>query len=69
MVVMDQYTRRVIGFSIYAGNVDGPTLCRMFNHATATPGRPSQISTDNDPLLLYHRWKANLRVLEIEEVK
>jgi transposase InsO family protein len=35
MVVMDQYTRRVIGFGVHAGNVDGPTLCRMFNQATS----------------------------------
>lgn len=35
MVVMDQYTRRVIGFAVHAGNVDGPALCRMFNEATS----------------------------------
>jgi len=27
------------------------------------------ISTDNDPLFQFHRWKANLRILEIEEIK
>jgi len=26
MVVMDQYTRRIIGFGVHAGNVDGPAL-------------------------------------------
>ena len=31
LVVMDQYTRRIIGFGVHAGNVDGPALCRMFN--------------------------------------
>jgi hypothetical protein len=31
MVVMDQYTRRIIAFAVNAGNVDGPALCRMFN--------------------------------------
>ncbi|MEH6584142.1 MAG: hypothetical protein V7754_19570 [Halioglobus sp.] len=35
MVVMDQYTRRIIGFGVHAGSVNGPTLCRMFNHATS----------------------------------
>ena len=69
MVIMDQYTRRIIGFAVHAGNVDGPTLCRMFNDATSGQGWPQRISTDNDPLFQYHRWKANLRVLEIEEVK
>ncbi len=31
--------------------------------------RFERVSSDNDPLFQYHRWKANLRVLEIEEVK
>ena len=69
MVVMDQYTRRVIGFGVHAGNVDGPVLCRMFNDATSKQSWPQRISSDNDPLFQYHRWKANLRVLEIEEIK
>jgi transposase InsO family protein len=66
---MDQYTRRIIGFAVRAGNLDGPTLCRMFNDATSRQGWPKYISSDNDPLFQYHRWKANLRVLEIEEIK
>ncbi|WP_027951210.1 hypothetical protein [Haliea salexigens] len=41
----------------------------MFNQATAKHGWPNRISSDNDPLFLYHRWKANLWVLEIEEIK
>jgi transposase InsO family protein len=69
MVVMDQYTRGIIGFAVHAGNVDGPALCRMFNDATSRQGWPKYLSSDNDPLFQYHRWKANLRVLEIEEVK
>ena len=69
MVVMDQYTRRIIGFAVHAGNVDGPALCRMFNDATSGQGWPERLSSDNDPLFQYHRWKANLRVLEIEEIK
>jgi putative transposase len=69
MVVMDQYTRRVIGFGVHADNVDGPTLCRMFNDATSGQDWPKYLSSDNDPLFQYHRWKANLRVLEVEEIK
>ena len=69
MVVMDHYTLRIIGFSIHAGIVDGPSLCRMFNDATSRQGFPERISTDNDPLFQYHRWRANLRVLDIEEIK
>ena len=69
MVVMDQYTRRIIGFAVHLGNIDGPAVCRMFNEATSGHGWPLKISSDNDPLFQYHRWKANLRVLEIEEIK
>ena len=69
MVAMDQYTRRIIGFGVHAGNVDGPTLCRMFNDATSGQGWPTHISSDNDPLFQYHRWKANLPVLEVEDIK
>jgi putative transposase len=30
LVVMDPFTRRIIGFGIHAGTVDGVALCRMF---------------------------------------
>ena len=69
MVVMDQCTRRIIGFAVHIGNVDGSAVCRMFNDATSSEGWPQRISTDNDPLFQYHRWIANLRVLDIEEIK
>ena len=69
MVVIDQYTRRIVSFAVHAGTVDGSTLCRMFNEATSNHGWPERISTDNDPLYRYRQWKANLRVLDIEEVK
>ncbi|MEJ2533798.1 MAG: integrase core domain-containing protein [Halioglobus sp.] len=69
IVVMDQYTRRIIGFAVHSGNVDGPAVCRMFNDVTSRQGWPKYISSDNDPLFQYHQWKANLRVLEIEEIK
>jgi len=69
LVVMDQFTRRIIGFAVNAGNLDGLALSRMFNDASCGQGWPERISTDNDPLFQYHRWKANLRILEIEEIK
>ena len=40
LVVMDQYTRRIVGFGIHAGTVDGRALCRMFNHAIRGLSRP-----------------------------
>src|SRR3984893_15473049 len=33
LVVMDQCTRRVIGFGVHCGIVDGVALCRMFHRA------------------------------------
>ena len=70
MVVMDQYTRRIIGFGVQVGDVDGPALCRMFSDAiVGADVLPQYLSSDNDPLFLYHRWRANLRILEIEEIK
>jgi len=69
LVVMDQCTRRIIGFGVHAGAVDGPSLCRMFNRAIRGAAPPKYISNDNDPLFRFHPWKANLRILEVTEVK
>jgi transposase InsO family protein len=69
LVVMDQFTRCIIGFGVQAGNVDGVSLCRMFNRAISTQGVPHYLSSDNDPVFRFHRWKANLRVLEIKGIK
>ena len=69
LVVMDQYSRRIIGFGIHQGNVDGIALCRMFNHGISGSDPPRYLSTDNDPLFRFHRWKANMRILDVEEIK
>ena len=66
---MDQFTRRIIGFGVQRGPVDGPALCRMFNDAIAGTATPKRLSTDNDPLFESHRWRATLRILEVDEVK
>jgi len=67
LLVMDQFTRRIIGFGVHVGDVEGVALCRMFNSAISTMGTPRYISSDNDPLFEYHRWRANLRIVEIDE--
>ena len=69
LVVMDQFTRRIIGFAVYAGDVNGVILCRMFNQVITGITPPTYLSSDNDPLFEYHRWQANLRVLDIDEIK
>jgi transposase InsO family protein len=69
MVVMDQFTRRIIGFGVQSGDIDGVAVCRMFNQAIAGMGLPKYLSTDNDPLFLFDRWLANLRILRVSEIK
>jgi putative transposase len=46
---MDQFTRRMVGFGVQGGIVDGPALCRMFNRAIRGPTTPKYLSADNDP--------------------
>ena len=69
LVVMDQYTRRIVGFGVHVGIVDGRALCCMFNHAIRGHATPKRLSSDNDPLYRFHQWQANLRVLGVTEVK
>ena len=70
LVVIDQYTRRIIGFGVQAGAVDGVALCRMFNRAIRGQGcMPKYLSSDHDPLYKFHQWQANLRILEVTEIK
>ena len=66
---MDQFTRRIIGFGIHAGTVDGVALCRMFNQAIRKRSVPKYLSSDHDPLFRFDQWQANLRILEVEEIK
>jgi putative transposase len=69
LVVMDQFTRRIVGFAVHRGVVDGMTLCRMFNRAIHTQTLPKYLSSDHDPLYRFHQWQANLRVLDVKEIK
>ncbi|HEV3146330.1 MAG TPA: hypothetical protein VGZ47_20755, partial [Gemmataceae bacterium] len=55
LVVMDQWTRRIVGFGVHRGVVDGVGLCQMFNRATRGQGPP--------------QWQANLRILDVEAIK
>ena len=69
LVVMDQCTRRIVGFGVHRGVVDGVGLCRMFNRATRCHTPPTYLSTDHDRLYRFHQWQANLRILDVEEIK
>jgi hypothetical protein len=41
----------------------------MFNEARRAQPLPKRLSCDHDPLFRVHRWRANLRILDIEEIK
>jgi putative transposase len=70
LVVMDQYTRRIIGFGIQADVVDGLALCRMFKQAIrGVTAVPRYLSSDHDPLYRFHQWQANLRILGVTGIK
>jgi putative transposase len=70
LVVMDHYTRRIIGFGMHAGVVNGEALCHMFKEAIrGVTTFPRYLSSDHDPLFRFHQWQANLRVLNIAEIK
>jgi len=69
LVVMDQFTRRLVGIGAHGGAVTGAEVCRMFNAAIHGQGVPRHLSTDHDPVFEAHRWMAHLRILEIDEIK
>jgi transposase InsO family protein len=69
LVVMDQFTRRIIGFGAHPGVVDGVALCRMFQRAIRGAALPKRLSSDHDPLYRFHQWQANLRILQVTEIK
>ncbi len=69
MVVMDQFSRRIVGFAVHAGALEGPAVCRMFNSIVSGLTAPRYLSSDNDPLFLFRQWRANLRILDVMEVK
>lgn len=70
MVAMDLYTRRITGFAVAASAPDGPTCRRILGEILAQAKViPKAISSDHVPLFEYRQWKANLRVLDVTEIK
>jgi len=58
LVVMDQWTRRIVGFGVHRGVVDGVGLCRMFNQATRCQTPPTYLSSDHEAVSVKW-WKSN----------
>ena len=46
MVVMDVFTRRLVGFGVAPAPIDGMSVCRIFNHAAVGQPLPKYLSTD-----------------------
>jgi len=69
LVVLDVFTRRLVGFSVESAPIDGVAVCRMFDEAVAGQQTPRRVSTDHAPLFRFHPWLANLRMREIKEIK
>jgi putative transposase len=44
LVVLDQFTRRIVGFGVQAVAVDGPALCRLFKQAISGQGLPTRLA-------------------------
>ena len=63
MVVMDVFTRRIIGFGVERVDPCGASICWMFNQIIAGKSLPRHLSSDHDPLFRFHRGLANLRIL------
>ena len=45
------------------------TVVPWFNRATRSNPPPTYLSSDHDRLFQFHQWQANLRILDVEEVK
>lgn len=68
-VGMDVCTRRIMGFSAAPADIEGVAGWRMFTRAMAGHAPPTHLSSDHDPLCTFHRWRANLRVRDVDEMK
>jgi len=63
MLVMDEFTRRIIGFGVERADIDGVSICRMLNCATYAESKPTRLSTDHDPLFPTTRKSRSVIVL------
>lgn len=68
MVVMDQYSRKIIGFAVKAGALTGMDIALMFCEI-AGEKVPKFLSTDNDPLFKSLMWQFIVDGLEIKTLK
>jgi putative transposase len=66
MVVMDVFTRRIIGFGVERVDLCGASVCRMFNQIIACPWRIRKFSqTSADWVRRWHRNGPGSRWLKV----
>ena len=58
-----------IGFAVQPIDVDGPSLCQMFNRIISGTCPPRRLSFDQAPLFEFAQWKANLRIIGIDQIR
>ena len=68
MVIMDQFSRRIIGFAVHRGDVGGEALCSMFREIVSNIPTPKYLSLDNDPLYRFDRWAPELEAMMINPI-
>jgi len=59
----------LVGFATHEGSLDSLAARAMFNRIRKGQSPPRWISSDHDPIFNYPRWRANLRILDIDETK
>ncbi len=45
------------------------TMCAVGGVRKSMATLPQHLSSDHDPLFGFHRWKANLRIVDVSEIK
>ena len=68
MVIMNQFSRRIIGFVVHRGEVGGEALCSMFREIISNIPTPKYLSSDNDPLYHLDRWASQLEAMMINPI-
>jgi hypothetical protein len=68
LVVTGLFPRPMMGFGIQIYEVNGLVFNGMFNGIIAVVDESRCISTDRDPVSEFHRSRANLRILDMEEI-
>ena len=43
--------------------------CALVSRQFSGQGLPTRLSNDHDPLFQFHRWRASLRILDVETVQ